>query len=139
MWVLSNETSTGAPGLIFSAKARGAWAIHASARYARADQEQSLHRFPEARADIEKAKSLGATGEDVAGVVQELDWNDGKYDAAIAAIRAASTRKSLYTLAREAQLHHDLGEQDAADREFEEAEDLLRDTSPIPLAWINVQ
>jgi tetratricopeptide (TPR) repeat protein len=106
---------------------------------ARADQEQSLHRFPEARADIEKAKTLGATGEDVAAVVQELDWNDGKYDAAIAAIRAASTRKSLYTLAREAQLHHDLGEQDAADREFEEAEDLLRDTSPIPLAWINVQ
>jgi tetratricopeptide (TPR) repeat protein len=106
---------------------------------ARADQEQSLHRFPEARADIEKAKSLGATADEVAGVVQELDWNDGKYDSAIASIRAASTKPSLYTLAREAQLHHDLDEQDAADREFEQAEDLLRDTSPIPLAWLNVQ
>lgn len=105
----------------------------------RAEQEQSLHRFPEARADIEKAKTLGATGDDVGAVVQELDWNDGKYDSAIASIRAASTKPSLYTLAREAQLHHDLDEQEACDREFEQAEDLLRDTSPIPLAWIDVQ
>ncbi len=105
----------------------------------RADQEQTLHRFPEARADIEKAKTLGATGDDIGAVIQELDWNDGKYDSAIASIHAAATKPSLYTLAREAQLHHDLDEQEACDREFEQAEDLLRDTSPIPLAWIDVQ
>src|SRR5262249_8567792 len=112
------------------------------ARYlARANQEQTLHRFKEARADVEQARKLGAPADDIAPLEQELDWNEGKYDAAVASIHAAARAKAndLYTIAREAQLHHDLGENDAADAEFERAEDAYRDTSPLPLAWLDVQ
>jgi tetratricopeptide (TPR) repeat protein len=106
----------------------------------RANQEQSLHRFKEARADVAMARSLGAHAPDLAAVDQELDWNDGRYDTAIAAILSArNARKSTATVARVAQLEHDLGHEELADREFEEAEDLYDDTNPIPLAWLDVQ
>jgi tetratricopeptide (TPR) repeat protein len=45
----------------------------------------------------------------------------------------------MWTLAREAQLHHDLGEYDDAERAFEDAEDRIVDTNPVPVAWLNVQ
>jgi tetratricopeptide (TPR) repeat protein len=106
----------------------------------RAYEEQSLHRFKEARADCDEAKKLGADPSLVATVVTELDWNDGKYDLAIPAIRAARERKAVYgNLLREAQLEHDLGDFDAADRRFEQAEDSIADTSPLPVAALNVQ
>ena len=107
----------------------------------RASQEQTLHRFKQAHADLDEAKKLGAPAEDIAAQEQELDWNEGKYDTAIRSIHeAAARKKDLYTLAREAQLHHDLGEYDAAEREFEQAEDSFdTDTSPLPVAWLYVQ
>ncbi len=106
----------------------------------RANEEQSLHRFKEARADLQKAKALGAKADAIADVEQELDWNDGKYEPAMAAIRAARARHpTMMTVARVAQLAHDLGKHEEADREFEAAEDLITDTNPIPVAWLDVQ
>jgi tetratricopeptide (TPR) repeat protein len=103
----------------------------------RAGHAQALHRFAEARDDVEHAVALGARGRNVDDLVQELDWNDGNYVAAIASIRGA--RSSFAALARVAQLEHDLGNMEAADRAFEAAEDRMADVSPLPLAWLYVE
>jgi tetratricopeptide (TPR) repeat protein len=107
----------------------------------RAEQEQSLHRFKEARADLEKAKKLGAAKERVLDAETELDWNDGKYESAMAAIRRARReRPSTASWMREAQLLQDLGgTQDEIDNAFERAEDLITDTGPLGLAHLNLQ
>jgi tetratricopeptide (TPR) repeat protein len=107
----------------------------------RAEQEQSLHRFKEARADLEHAKTLGAPPARVVDLETELDWNDGKYDGAIAAIEKARVeRPSTASLMRHAQLHADLGgTQDDIDRDFEGAEDMIGDTGPLALAHLDVQ
>jgi tetratricopeptide (TPR) repeat protein len=106
----------------------------------RAEQEQSLHRFKESRADLEHARQLQADPSRVADLQNELDWNDGVYDRAIAGIRASRRAHSATgPWIREAQLEHDLGNDDAADVAFETAEDLVRDTNPFGVAHLNVQ
>jgi tetratricopeptide (TPR) repeat protein len=107
----------------------------------RAEQEQSLHRFKEARADLEHAKTLGAPVARVLDLETELDWNDGKYEGAIAAIKKARVeRPSTGSLMREAQLLADLGAtQDEIDRDFEAAEDMISDTGPLGIAHLDVQ
>jgi tetratricopeptide (TPR) repeat protein len=106
----------------------------------RAEQEQSLHRFKESRADLERAKALGIDPARAAALEMDLDWNDGRYEAAIGAIREARRRHpSTLTWIREAQLDHDLGREDEADAAFEAAEDLIRDTGPLVVAHLDVQ
>ena len=106
----------------------------------RAEQEQSLHRFKEARADVERAKALGGDPTRTAGLEMDLDWNDGLYDTAIPAIRKARlARPSTSTWIREAQLDHDLGLEAEADAAFESAEDLISDTGPLVIAHLDVQ
>jgi tetratricopeptide (TPR) repeat protein len=106
----------------------------------RASQELSLHRFRESRADLDRARALGADANAAAAVEQELDWNQGRYEKAIASIRAAAAdRPTLDTMARLARLEHDLGNYEAADRAFERAEDLVVDSNPVPVAWLNLQ
>jgi tetratricopeptide (TPR) repeat protein len=106
----------------------------------RAEQEQSLHRFKEARTDVERAKALGVDPKRAAALEMDLDWNDGRYDTAIPAIRAERLRHpSPATWLREAQLDHDLGLEDEADAAFEAAEDLIQDTGPLVPAHLNVQ
>ena len=106
----------------------------------RAEQEQSLHRFPQARADVARAKELGADPVRAAGLAMDLDWNDGRYDTAIPAIRNARlARATTGTWIREAQLDHDLGLEEQADAAFEAAEDLINDTGPLVIAHLDVQ
>ncbi len=106
----------------------------------RAEQEQSLHRFPKSRADIAEAKRLGGDATRIGDLETELDWNDGKYETAIAAIRAARrARPSSGAWLREAQLEHDLGDDDASDAAFEKAEDLVTDTAPFAVAHLDLQ
>jgi tetratricopeptide (TPR) repeat protein len=103
----------------------------------RAEEEQSLHRFAEARADVDRAKALGGRTADLEA---DLAWNAGRYDEAIEAIRKARReRPSSATWLREAQLDHDLGLEDDADAAFAKAEDLIRDVAPLPLAHLYVQ
>jgi tetratricopeptide (TPR) repeat protein len=106
----------------------------------RAEEEQSLHRFAEARRDVATAKELGAPAERVASLQTELDWNDGVYAPAIDAIRRARVgHPSTATWMREAQLDHDLGLDDESDAAFERAEDMIVDTAPFPVAHLNLQ
>jgi tetratricopeptide (TPR) repeat protein len=107
---------------------------------ARAGQQLSLHRFRDARLDLERAKALGVDPAAAAAVEQELDWSAGSTETAIASIRTAAARRpNPETIARLARLEHDLGNFEAADRAFETAEDLIVDPNPIPVAWLNVQ
>lgn len=107
----------------------------------RAEAQQSLHRFAAARADVERAKALGADRERVAALEADLDWNDGRYEQAVAAIRKARLDRPSSSAAwmREARLEHDLGHDDLADALFEAAEDRLVDTAPYPVAHLDVQ
>ena len=106
----------------------------------RAEQEQSLHRFKEARADVERAKALGVDPVRAATLEMDLDWNDGRYDTAMPAIRRARIFKpSTSSWIREAQLDHDLGLEDEADAAFEAAEDLITDTGPLVIAHLDLQ
>lgn len=106
----------------------------------RAEQEQSLHRFAETRADIDRAKKLNVDASRVADLETELDWNGGRYDVAIKAIREARLKRPTSgSWMREAQLEHDLGNDDKVDAAFEAAEDLIVDTNPLPVAHLNVQ
>lgn len=103
-------------------------------------QEQSLHRFAEARADLARARKLGASEDRVAGIERELDWNAGKWGAAAVAIREeAANAPSTGTVARLARLEHDLGHYDEADALYLRALSLVEDTAPLPVAMIEVQ
>ena len=106
----------------------------------RAEQEQSLHRFAPSRSDLEKAKSLGVPPPKTAGLEADLDWNAGRYDVAIPAIRRLRIAKpSTGTWIREAQLDHELGLEDDADRAYEAAEDAITDTGPLVVAHLDIQ
>jgi len=112
----------------------------ASCLLLRAEASQSLHRFAAARADVTRAASLGAEPARVRALEADLDWNDGLYERAIPAIREARRRApSTATWLREAQLEHELGDEAAADRAFEAAEDTIVDTSPLVVAHLDVQ
>ncbi len=105
----------------------------------RALRQQALHRFNESRADLEQAKKLGAKPDAAASVQAELDWNLGNYEPAIVQFRAARQKKATTgTWTREGIVDLELGNNDAADRAFEEAEDSLSDTSPFPLAKLEL-
>lgn len=106
----------------------------------RAEQEQSLHRFGQAREDLEHAKKFDADPVRVATLEMDLDWNAGRYATAIEAIRKARiAHPSFSTWLREAQLNHDLGLENDADAAFEAAEDRIVDTGPLLVAHLNVQ
>ena len=106
----------------------------------RADAERSLGRTKAARADVERARRVGAEADAVAAIEQELDWDEGIYDKAATSIeQMAAAHRTPTTLARLAKLHHDMGRTDDADRTFDEAEDLLVDNNPIPAASLEMQ
>jgi tetratricopeptide (TPR) repeat protein len=107
---------------------------------ARAEQLQTVHRFPAARRDLASARAHGAAASEVEAIERELDYVEGKYDTAIPAIRrAAAERRTMGTVARLALLEHDLGNNEKAERAFQEAETLIRDPNPIPVAWLALQ
>jgi tetratricopeptide (TPR) repeat protein len=115
----------------------------------RAEQEQSLHKFKEARSDLQRVRLIyddsgAASGISLTRVTDletELDWNDGLYEKAIPAIRKArKERPSNATWLRDAQLRNDLGaSQDEIDQAFEAAEDEISDTAPLQVAHLNLQ
>jgi tetratricopeptide (TPR) repeat protein len=106
----------------------------------RASQQLTLHRFAQAGEDLDRARALGASEDMLRETQQELDWSQGRYAQAEASIRrAAAERPSVWTLARLAQLEHDLGRYAEADQAFARAEDFITDTSPLSVAWLNLQ
>ncbi len=106
----------------------------------RAEQEQSLHRFKDARADLAIAKGKNADPIRVADLEAELDFNDGLYEKAFAQIKKArQERPSTPTLIRQAQLDYDLELDADGETAFELAEDAIHDTTPFPVAHLNLQ
>lgn len=106
----------------------------------KAGQEQTLHRFAQAEADLARARSLGADATRVASLQRELDWNAGKWaDAAVSIRAAAASLPTTSNLTRAARLEHDLGHHDAADALYVRALSLVDDTGPIPVAMMEVQ
>ncbi len=106
----------------------------------KAGQEQTLHRFVRAEADLARARSLGADPARVASLQRELDWNAGKWaDAAVSIRAAAASAPTTSNLTRAARLEHDLGHHDAADALYLRALSLVDDTGPIPVAMMEVQ
>ena len=103
----------------------------------RATQQQTLHRFAAARLDLEQARTLGG---DVAPLEAELDYAEGKYDRAIPVLRAtAAADPTMRSVARLAALEHALGREAEARQAFDAAVGLVRDTNPVPVAWLEFQ
>jgi tetratricopeptide (TPR) repeat protein len=112
----------------------------AEARIARASQLQTLHKFREARADLEKARELGAAQSRIDPMLRELDWNAGKAGPTAEAFRAEAVQAPTQaSLARLARLEHDLGNFDAADALYTHALGLVSDLDPIPVAMLELQ
>ena len=106
----------------------------------RARQNLSLHRFSQAQADLHRAAALGVEPSRLRSIGQEIDWSQGRYGTAAAAIReAAAQRPGSRTLARLAQLEHQLGRSDQAEAAFAAARERFHGTNPVTLAWLNVQ
>ncbi|MGH8032116.1 MAG: tetratricopeptide repeat protein [Luteimonas sp.] len=106
----------------------------------RAKLNQSLHRFELAKRDLRQGQKLGLPADQVAAVERELDWVEGRYETAIPEIRlAAEKNRNFSSVARLAQLEHDLGNRSRARSLFAEAERRVVDTNPIPVAWLDVQ
>jgi len=112
----------------------------AEARLLRAVQLQTLHRFDDARADLRRARQLGADAQKIATLERELDWNAGVVGPAARAIRAeAASRPTSASLTRLARLEHDLGRYDAADALYARALSMIEGKDPIPVAMLEVQ
>ena len=112
----------------------------AEAWLALAVQEQTLHRFAKARADLARARALGASTARIATLERELDWNAGISGPAAAAIRSEAHRTpTVASLTRLARLEHDLGHHEVADVLYGRALALVDDTSPLPVAMLELQ
>jgi tetratricopeptide (TPR) repeat protein len=106
----------------------------------RAGQQQTLHRFAQARADVNGARALGADVQRVRGLERDLDWNAGLWGPAAQSIRAdAAQRPSVWSIAQLARLEHDLGRFDAAEALYERALSVVDDTGPIAVSLLEVQ
>ncbi|MCA1829204.1 MAG: hypothetical protein LC689_19955 [Myxococcales bacterium] len=112
----------------------------ADALLVRAGSRAALHRFPEALADANAALKLGADEVKVAGLRSSVFQAQGRLAEALAlrrqAVRVHATTQSVGALAA---AEAAIGDRAAAERDFDEAVRLYRDTSPFPLAWIDFQ
>jgi tetratricopeptide (TPR) repeat protein len=107
---------------------------------ARAAARSTLHRFPEALADLDEAERRGlkssATRTARASIVQAK----GDLDGALALRHAASEADAgISTLGAEAALLGELGRHDEASKMFHQALASYRNVSPFPVAWILFQ
>jgi len=110
------------------------------ARLLRAVQLQTLHRFEDARAELRRARELGADGRKIAVLERELDWNAGVAGPTAKAIREeASSESTVASLTRLARLEHDLGQYDEADASYARALGKVESKDPISVAMLEVQ
>jgi len=109
----------------------------AEARLLRAGNRAALHRFSEASRDLAEAEKLGANPREVRSLRASIFQAQGKIEEALA-LRRALARESpnVFTLGALAAAETDPA---AAAREYEQAIKVYRDTSPLPLAWIEFQ
>ena len=106
----------------------------------RAGARAALHSFAQALTDADAAQRLGAGNDKLTALRASVFQGQGRLAEAIAlrreAVRIHATTQSLGALAAAEGAQ---GERDAAERDFDEAVRLYRDSSPFPLAWIDFQ
>jgi tetratricopeptide (TPR) repeat protein len=112
----------------------------AAAYVARAAARSTLHRFPEAIADLDEAERRGilpaATRTARASILQAK----GDLDGALALRHAASEAEAgISTLGAEAALLGELGRHDDASTMFHQALASYRNVYPFPVAWVLFQ
>lgn len=106
----------------------------------RAQARFALHQWKDATEDLKHLKRVKPDHPALPGLEAEIAWNQGEVDKAAEAIRElARTQPSFGTVSRLGHLHYHLGQLPAADEAFARAETLYEDSSPVPLAWLNVQ
>lgn len=105
----------------------------------RADALAALHQFAEAKKHATRAHELEPSA-DTRAQLADIAWNLGDYTTAIGEIRKlAKESPGFSTIVRQAQLDFDLGDVKAAEEGFARAETQIKDPSPVPVAWLNVQ
>jgi tetratricopeptide (TPR) repeat protein len=107
---------------------------------ARAQVRAALHRFDGATADLDEAARRGAHVSQTRGTRAAVLAAVGRYDEALALRREArEARPTIATLGGEAMLLGEMGRTEEAARLFEEAPRRYRDTSPFPIAQLELQ
>jgi Flp pilus assembly protein TadD len=109
---------------------------NADALLARASSEAGLHRFTAALADLDAA---GATPEAQSLRASVLQARGDLAGALVLRREAVKTYANTRTLGALAAAEGAAGEMDSAMKHFAEAADHYRDTSPLPLAWLDFQ
>ncbi len=107
------------------------------ARLARAGNRAALHRFSDALNDLSEAEKLGASPREVRSLRASILQAQGKLQEALSLRQAAvSEYANVFTLGALAAAETDSA---SAERHFAQAVSVYRDTSPLPLAWIDFQ
>jgi tetratricopeptide (TPR) repeat protein len=106
----------------------------------RAQVKTSLHLFEGATADLDEAARRGAHISQVRGPRAAILAALGRYDEALALRREArEARPTLSTIGGEAMVLGEMGRVEEAARLFEEAPRRARDTSPFPIAQLELR
>ena len=107
---------------------------------ARARARATFHRFPDALADLDGARRLGAAPTVVDAERAVIFQAIGQYDQALTICREAVGRRADFdSLGALATLHAERGEIAAAERFFDESRDRYGGVSPFPLALLDFQ
>lgn len=106
----------------------------------RARVRAALHLFDSATADLDEAARRGAHVSQTRGTRAAIFAAVGRYDEALALRREArEARPMISTLGGEAMVLAEMGRTEEAAKLFEEAPRSHRDTSPFPLAQLELQ
>jgi hypothetical protein len=112
----------------------------AEASLVRAQSRAALHRFDEALADATRAEQLGLEPQRLAGLRASVLQARGLLAEALPLWRAQAARApGIRTLGALAAAEGAAGDTDAARGHFAAAVASYRDTSPLPLCWIDFQ
>jgi tetratricopeptide (TPR) repeat protein len=107
---------------------------------ARAQVRAALHLFESATADLDEAARRGAHVSQTRGSRAAILAALGRYDEALALRREArEARPTLSTMGGEAMVLGEMGRVEEAARLFEEAPRSYRNTSPFPIAQLELQ
>jgi tetratricopeptide (TPR) repeat protein len=106
----------------------------------RAGARSSMHLFKQALADLDEAERRGVRADELAGARAAIYQATGRYAEALA-IRERKAREwpTIASLGALAQLRGEMGDVDAAEKLFAEAQAKFGDVNPFPLAWLYLQ
>ena len=108
----------------------------------RSEARGARHRFEDALADLELARTLAPPQRhaDLDFAIANVHYQLGRYDDAVPLLlRRVVDRPSFSSQNRAAIVYLQTGNVEQARRHFAMAESMYKDTSPIPLSWLNVQ